>query len=104
MEFRRVLFRSVHVQASIGIAVFPEQADDVETLVQRADIAMYSAKGRGVGHEIYSSDRDGYSKDRLALAGELPDAIVTGQVIVHFQPKMQFDTGEVHGVEALVRW
>jgi diguanylate cyclase (GGDEF)-like protein len=95
---------TVHVQASIGIAVFPEQATDVETLVQRADIAMYSAKSRGVGHEIYSSDRDGYSKDRLALAGELPDAINTGQIIVHYQPKTQLDTGAVCGVEALVRW
>jgi diguanylate cyclase (GGDEF)-like protein/PAS domain S-box-containing protein len=95
---------TVHIQASIGIAVFPDQAHDVETLMRRADIAMYSAKARGVGHEVYSTDRDGHSKERLALAGELPEAIATGQVVVHYQPKMELSSGIVCGVEALVRW
>ncbi len=55
--------------------MFPEHGRDVETLMQRADIAMYSAKARGVGHEVYSALRDGHSRARLALIGELPDAI-----------------------------
>ena len=63
------------VRASVGIAMFPEHGRDVETLMQRADIAMYSAKARGVGHEVYSASRDGHSRARLALIGELPDAI-----------------------------
>ena len=92
------------VRASVGIAMFPEHGRDVETLMQRADIAMYSAKSRGVGHEVYSASRDGHSRARLALIGELPDAIESGQVVVHYQPKFDLETGEVAGAEALVRW
>ena len=92
------------VRASVGIAMFPEHGRDVETLMQRADIAMYSAKARGVGHEVYSASRDGHSRARLALIGELPDAIESGQVVVHYQPKFNLETGEVAGAEALVRW
>ena len=92
------------VRASVGIAMFPEHGRDVETLMQRADIAMYSAKSRGVGHEVYSASRDGHSRARLALIGELPNAIQTGQVVVHYQPKFDLETGEVCGAEALVRW
>jgi diguanylate cyclase (GGDEF)-like protein/PAS domain S-box-containing protein len=92
------------VRASVGIAIFPEHGRDVETLMQRADIAMYSAKARGVGHEVYTASRDGHSRARLALIGELPDAIQSGQVVVHYQPKFNLETGEVAGAEALVRW
>jgi diguanylate cyclase (GGDEF)-like protein/PAS domain S-box-containing protein len=92
------------VRASVGIAMFPEHGRDVETLMQRADIAMYSAKARGVGHEVYTASRDGHSRARLALIGELPDAIDSGQIIVHYQPKFDLATGEIAGAEALVRW
>ena len=92
------------VRASVGIAVFPEHGRDVETLMQRADIAMYSAKARGIGHEVYSASRDGHSRARLALIGELPEAIRTGQIVVHYQPKFDLQTGLVAGAEALVRW
>jgi diguanylate cyclase (GGDEF)-like protein/PAS domain S-box-containing protein len=92
------------VRASVGIAMFPEHGRDVETLMQRADIAMYSAKARGVGCEVYSASRDGHSRARLALIGELPDAIDSGQIVVHYQPKFDLQTGTVTGAEALVRW
>jgi diguanylate cyclase (GGDEF)-like protein/PAS domain S-box-containing protein len=92
------------VRASVGIAMFPDHGRDVETLMQRADVAMYSAKARGVGSEVYSASRDGHSRARLALIGELPDAIGTGQIVVHYQPKFDLETGEISGAEALVRW
>src|SRR4051794_23530095 len=92
------------VKASVGIAMFPEHGRDVESLMQRADIAMYSAKSRGVGFEVYSASRDGHSRARLALIGELPDAIESGQIVVHYQPKFDLETGRIAGAEALVRW
>ncbi len=92
------------VRASVGIAMFPDHGRDVESLMQRADIAMYSAKSRGVGHEVYSASRDGHSRARLALIGELPEAIDSGQIVVHYQPKFNLTTGEIDGAEALVRW
>ncbi|MDA0180645.1 EAL domain-containing protein [Solirubrobacter phytolaccae] len=92
------------VRASVGIAMFPEHGRDVESLMQRADIAMYSAKSRGVGYEVYSASRDGHSRARLALIGELPDAIESGQIVVHYQPKFDLQNGGVRGAEALVRW
>jgi len=72
--------------------------------MQRADIAMYSAKARGIDHEVYSASRDGHSRARLALIGELPDAITNGQIVTFYQPKFDLRTGEIAGAEALVRW
>jgi diguanylate cyclase (GGDEF)-like protein/PAS domain S-box-containing protein len=100
----RVQGLTLLVRASVGVAIYPEHADSVETLMQRADVAMYSAKARGVGHEVYSASRDEHSKERLALLGELPDAIAGGQLVVHYQPKLDLASGEITGAEALVRW
>jgi diguanylate cyclase len=94
----------VRIGASIGIAVFPEHGDDAETLLQRADVAMYQAKAARSGHAFYERDRDRHSRERLALIGELRDAIGTDQLVLHFQPKLDVATGDVHDVEALVRW
>jgi diguanylate cyclase (GGDEF)-like protein/PAS domain S-box-containing protein len=95
---------TLHVAASVGIAVYPEQAQDVETLVQRADVAMYGAKARGGGMEIYNASSDGHSRQRLALAGELPQAIKADQLVVQYQPQIHLETGRVAAAEALVRW
>src|SRR6185437_5262692 len=90
--------------ASVGIAHFPAHGDDVETLMQRADIAMYSAKASGAGVEVYSASRDGHSRERLALLGELPEAIECGEIVVHYQPQYDLATGALVGAEALARW
>ncbi|MCW3006736.1 MAG: diguanylate cyclase/phosphodiesterase [Solirubrobacterales bacterium] len=94
----------LHVAASIGIALFPTQADSAEQLVQRADIAMYEAKARRTGHAVYAPARDPHSREALALAGELRQALCDGQIRAHFQPKADARTGQIVGVEALVRW
>jgi diguanylate cyclase (GGDEF)-like protein/PAS domain S-box-containing protein len=95
---------SLLVRASIGIAAAPEHAQDVETLMQRADVAMYLAKDRGAGHEVYATARDGHSKERLSLIGELPGAIANGAIMVHYQPQLDLATAAITGAEALVRW
>ncbi|MDA0160550.1 EAL domain-containing protein [Solirubrobacter ginsenosidimutans] len=94
----------VHIDASIGIALFPEHADDALGLLQRADVAMYEAKRTRTGHEVYLPARDHHSRRRLELLGELRDGLASDELVLHYQPKADIATGEVHGVEALVRW
>ncbi|MEZ5143594.1 MAG: EAL domain-containing protein [Acidimicrobiales bacterium] len=95
---------SLQTNASIGIAVFPDHADDVESLVARADVAMYTAKRGGLGHAVYEAEQDQSSLRRLALLGELRRAIADDELVLHFQPCLDLRTGEVSGAEALVRW
>jgi diguanylate cyclase (GGDEF)-like protein len=92
------------IEASVGIAIYPDHALDAEALLQRADIAMYAAKRGNLGQQIYSPEGDGHSRDNLALLGELPAAIASEQLILHYQPKFDLVTGEMRSVEALVRW
>jgi diguanylate cyclase (GGDEF)-like protein len=94
----------VHIDASIGIALFPEHARDALGLLQRADVAMYEAKRTRTGHEVYLPERDHHSRRRLELLGELRDGLADGQLVLHYQPKAEIATGAVRGVEALVRW
>ena len=82
----------------------PSHGDDVETLVQRADIAMYHAKRGSTGVEVYSRTSDPYSPRRLALASELRRGFDDDEIIAFYQPKADLATGRAVGVEALMRW
>jgi diguanylate cyclase (GGDEF)-like protein len=95
---------TLDVGASIGIALFPEHGEDVDTLLRRADVAMYAAKESLTGYETYREDHNRYSPSRLALAGELRRAIEDRSLILHYQPKAELGSGRIRGVEALVRW
>ncbi len=92
------------LEASIGVAMFPEHGVDGEQLLQRADVAMYLAKDSRTGVEIYAADRDPNSANRLALLGGLRTALEGGELELHYQPKLSLATSDVTGVEALVRW
>ena len=94
----------IHVEASIGIALYPDQGAHGEILVQRADVAMYAAKRTGRGYAVYAPEQDQHSPRRLALLGELRQAIEENQLFLHYQPKVSMLTGRTIGVEALVRW
>src|SRR4051812_6018638 len=94
----------VHIDASIGIALYPVHAEDAIGLLQRADVAMYEAKRTRTGHEVYLPERDHHSRRRLELLGELRDGLEGGELVLHYQPKAEIATGAVRGVEALVRW
>jgi len=92
------------VQASIGIALSPQHGTDVETLIQRADVALYTAKEERGCWAMYSPESDRYTVERLALLGELRVGLDTGQLAVFYQPKSDARTGVVLGMEALARW
>ena len=92
------------IEASIGVAIAPDHADNADTLLQRADIAMYRAKQQASGYAIYAPEYNLYSYERLGLMAELRDAIEQNQLRLHFQPKLELQTGRIVGTEALVRW
>ncbi len=95
---------SMTVEASIGIAVFPDHAASPDALLQRANVAMDAAKERRSGLVVYAAEHDHYNPWRLALMGELRFAIEHEELTLFFQPKIQMATRRVIGVEALVRW
>jgi diguanylate cyclase (GGDEF)-like protein len=95
---------NLDVGCSIGVAMWPDHGDDAAVLLQRADVAMYSAKDHQKGVDVYDPARDTYSLERLAMVGELRAAIERGELAVHYQPKADVVTGRLLGMEALVRW
>ena len=94
----------IAVEASIGVALYPDHGADAEMLFQRADVAMYEAKRTGSGYAVYATELDRHSPRRLALMGALRQAIEQNQLRLHYQPKVSLTTGRTIGVEALVRW
>jgi diguanylate cyclase len=95
---------SLDVEASIGVALYPEHGNDPDELLQHADIAMYAAKQTHAGFMLFDPKLDQHSPRRLALLGELRRAIDSEQLVLHYQPKVDAHSGRVLGVEALVRW
>lgn len=95
---------ALDVQASIGIAVYPEHGLEVESLLKRADIAMYLAKENKDGFQIYTSERDQSNPRRLALMPDLRQAIQNDELEVYYQPQARIQDRGVVGVEALLRW
>ncbi len=96
--------QSIEVDASIGIARFPEHAQDAEMLIQCADIAMYQAKRSRSGFAVYDAIADIRSKRRLALMADIRQAIADRQLHLCYQPKVNLRDASLAGVEALLRW
>jgi diguanylate cyclase (GGDEF)-like protein len=94
---------ALDVDASTGIAL-AEPGDDVETLLRHADVAMYEAKTAHHPFARYEASRDDNNLSRLVLLGDLRRAIATGELTLHYQPKISTGTGMLSSVEALVRW
>jgi predicted signal transduction protein with EAL and GGDEF domain len=95
---------SFDIEASVGIALFPDDAAGFELLMQHADVAMYLAKERRSGVERYVADSDRNSPARLALLGDLRRGLDRGELELHFQPKVSLPDRRIVGMEALVRW
>ena len=97
--------RRLFVTASVGVAIYPRDGSDPAALLKNADAAMYLAKEKGRNNfQAYSSELNARASEWLDLENALHAAITDGQLVVHYQPKVQIDTGRVVGVEALVRW
>jgi diguanylate cyclase (GGDEF)-like protein/PAS domain S-box-containing protein len=95
----------VHITASIGIATYPDDALDADTLLKHADAAMYHAKASGRNqHHFYEKNMNRLAGERLALEGGLRRAIAQHEFLLHYQPKVNLRTGEITGVESLIRW
>lgn len=95
----------VFLTASIGIAIYPGDGEDGETLLRHADLAMYQVKSQGKnGFEFFTPEMDLVSGLRLSLEGEIRRALDQEQFELHFQPQIDFSTGEMIGCEALIRW
>jgi len=95
---------TLDIGASLGIALYPEHGSDVSTLMLHADVAMYLAKDTHGGYEVYSPERDPQWRQRITSPADLRRAAENGQLVLHYQPKADMRTGQVEGVEALVRW
>jgi len=95
---------ALDVDASIGIALYPDHGVSLDDLVRRADVAMYMAKEAHTGYEMYAPERDQHSLGRLTLLGELRRAIDNGELVLHYQPKADLNTNRIVAAEALVRW
>ncbi len=95
----------VYVTASIGITVYPGDADDIDTLLKHADQAMYAAKKHGRNRFFYfTASLQEAAQTRLKLSRDLREAVAAGQFVAHFQPIVNLSTGRIHKAEALLRW
>ena len=94
----------IGLELSIGVAQHPEHGADVETLTRHADIAMYTAKRTRAGWAVYDAAMGDRDTGTLTIITELRRAIENAELVLHYQPKAAFETGEVNSVEALVRW
>jgi diguanylate cyclase (GGDEF)-like protein/PAS domain S-box-containing protein len=93
-----------HVEASVGISIFPEDADGPEALLQHADTAMYQSKGRGRAASTIYSGVTHDPLERLSLSSRLRRAIAGNELVLHFQPIVWTGSGRLHSMEALLRW
>ncbi|MFC6669193.1 EAL domain-containing protein [Marinobacterium aestuariivivens] len=108
----RVFIEPFHIEGyelyssiSIGISLFPEQGAEASDLVRHADLAMIEAKGQGQGRYRFYHEAQGSSRvERFTLANDLRRALEQGEFSLHYQPKIDAHTGQVCGLESLIRW
>ncbi|MEE4600269.1 MAG: EAL domain-containing protein [Desulfobacteraceae bacterium] len=97
--------REVFISTSIGIAFYPDDGDDVETVIKNADTAMYKAKERGKNtFQYYSPDMNQSAKARIKVETKLRHAVKNSALQLYYQPQYNLDTAEMTGMEALIRW
>ncbi|MDO9560010.1 MAG: EAL domain-containing protein, partial [Bradyrhizobium sp.] len=101
----RIGNRQVSMSASMGISIYPDNATEIDTLIQQADAAMYKAKRAGRStYRFFSADMDRLASQRLAHSAALRGAIASDALRLYYQPQIRTSDGAIHGVEALARW
>jgi diguanylate cyclase (GGDEF)-like protein len=100
----RVDERSLFIGATLGIAYYPDHADNPQTLIQKAEIALHKAKDSGKDFVIFETKHDKGNAEKLHLANDLRNAIRDGDLELHYQPQLDLRTGNIAGFEALSRW
>ncbi|MFN2386077.1 MAG: EAL domain-containing protein [Thermoanaerobaculia bacterium] len=97
--------RELFATTSIGVAIYPTDGEDVETLVRNADTAMYRAKDQGRdNYQLYAPAMNAKALERLSLENRLRQALTNAELVVHYQPLVDLRTGQIRGSEALLRW
>lgn len=98
--------KNMHVGASVGITLFPDNGDDADSLMRQADIAMYDAKHNKKGYSFFHSEMEELNSDSLSLLGELKEELQQPgkNLSLYYQPQIDIQTNTIHGVEALLRW
>lgn len=94
----------MQLTASIGFSTFPEHGNNSHDLLRAADVAMYSAKKQGKSIAVYDPEHDSNTLERLQLITDLNNAIDNKQLVLHYQPKVEVESQQIIGFEALVRW
>ncbi len=101
----RIEHFELHVTVSIGISIYPDNGEDADTLIKNADTAMYQAKEGGRNHyQFFAQDMTVVAVERHAIESGLRGALARQEFVLHYQPKINLETGSISGVEALVRW
>ena len=101
----RIDQHDLHLTASIGIVTYPDDGTDAETLMKNADSAMYHAKDSGRNnYQFFKPDMNVRAVERQSLEDGLRHAMERQEFVLHYQPKMNLETGAIIGVEALIRW